>query len=302
MKHDLPRWVSHYRYGRVMQAISGCAFNYSFPRHFWPVLARSVPASRFRAGLPVRRVLLRCCATTAVMAGSCCTCSATRRRCAGRFLVGRKVDGLAASCRPARCTRRMRRRCAMSDLGYRNKNQAGVQRLGQQSRSVRSRSEPRHHDAASRLRAASASRSNGEYRQLNANRAADRERVLQLHPAEARRTYRRAPHPGAAARAGVQYVEMRVARRQRLRSRSASTRTSCGSLEAFAAFLRRARAPAIEPGRAGGARRQPRAGCAAQDAQPGLLLRRDGARRPAARLGARDRRLDARCLRAPGRG
>jgi glutamate--cysteine ligase len=29
------------RYGRVMQAISGVHFNYSFPEHFWPVLPTS---------------------------------------------------------------------------------------------------------------------------------------------------------------------------------------------------------------------------------------------------------------------
>src|SRR5262245_12027009 len=31
-----------YRYGRVMQAISGVHYNYSFPAHFWPLLAESL--------------------------------------------------------------------------------------------------------------------------------------------------------------------------------------------------------------------------------------------------------------------
>src|SRR6187549_2694707 len=35
-----------WRYGRMMQAISGVHYNYSFPAHFWPVLAASVQAPR----------------------------------------------------------------------------------------------------------------------------------------------------------------------------------------------------------------------------------------------------------------
>ena len=31
-----------YRYGRMMQAISGVHYNYSFPAHFWPVLAEAL--------------------------------------------------------------------------------------------------------------------------------------------------------------------------------------------------------------------------------------------------------------------
>jgi glutamate--cysteine ligase len=49
----------------------------------------------------------------------------------------------------------------------------------------------------------------GEYRQLNGQRAADRERVLQLHPPEARaRAGERTIQ--ALARAGVEYVEVRA--------------------------------------------------------------------------------------------
>src|ERR1700755_2456263 len=34
-----------HRYGRTMQAISGVHFNYSFPSHFWPMLAEALKQS-----------------------------------------------------------------------------------------------------------------------------------------------------------------------------------------------------------------------------------------------------------------
>ena len=48
MKHVYRLGLGH-RYGRVMQAISGVHFNYSFPEHFWPVLRRACRASRRRS-------------------------------------------------------------------------------------------------------------------------------------------------------------------------------------------------------------------------------------------------------------
>src|SRR5262245_12527522 len=41
MKH-VYRLGLGYRYGRMMQAISGVHFNYSFPAHFWPLLAEAL--------------------------------------------------------------------------------------------------------------------------------------------------------------------------------------------------------------------------------------------------------------------
>ena len=37
-----------YRYGRMMQAISGVHYNYSFPAHFWPVLAEALQGAQAR--------------------------------------------------------------------------------------------------------------------------------------------------------------------------------------------------------------------------------------------------------------
>ncbi len=72
----------------------------------------------------------------------------------------------------------------MSDIGYRNRNQAGL------SVSVNSLEEyvsdlTRAISTPSPAWEALGVKVNGEYRQLNANYSADRERVLQLHPPEA---------------------------------------------------------------------------------------------------------------------
>ncbi len=100
-----------HRYGRVMQAIAGVHFNYSFPEQFWPVLADVLQAQglRGRPSVPIRTS--RCCATTGVTAGSCCTSSATRRRCVRRSCR----DGRSTVCcrwSPPACTRPTPPRCA----------------------------------------------------------------------------------------------------------------------------------------------------------------------------------------------
>ena len=99
-----------WRYGRMMQAISGVHYNYSFPEHFWPVLAATTAGARRRSGLSSRRSTSACCATIVVTAGSSCICSAIRRRCAGRSCVDASTR--SRSSLPARCTSRTRLRCA----------------------------------------------------------------------------------------------------------------------------------------------------------------------------------------------
>ena len=99
------------RYGGLMQAIAGAHFNFSFPDRFWPlwaeVLEKSSPRIRLHLGgllrpgpqLPPSRV-----------AGAC-TCSACRRQCAPASC---RLPSMRNSKRsvPARCTCRMRPRCA----------------------------------------------------------------------------------------------------------------------------------------------------------------------------------------------
>ena len=70
------------RYGRMMQAISGVHFNYSFPLPFWEAYAAAREARSHDARPSSPPATSSCCATTAAMAGSCCTCSASPRWCA----------------------------------------------------------------------------------------------------------------------------------------------------------------------------------------------------------------------------
>jgi len=65
MKHIYRRGLGM-RYGRIMQAISGVHFNYSFPEQFWDVWAAIAGRS---GGLLFQKATSRSCAITAVTAG-----------------------------------------------------------------------------------------------------------------------------------------------------------------------------------------------------------------------------------------
>ena len=58
-----------HRYGRMMQAISGVHYNYSFPAHFWPVLADGAAGAQRAIRSSSPRSTSRCCATIAATAG-----------------------------------------------------------------------------------------------------------------------------------------------------------------------------------------------------------------------------------------
>ena len=186
------------RYGRMMQAISGVHFNYSFPRtvlagarrrccesrqrraglHFGAVLraAAQLPALRLDRAVPVRR-----------LAGGL---QVVPRRAATSSLpqldAGTFYEPYATSLR-------------MSDLGLSQQEPGGRRDLGQQPRGLRARSAARHLHAPCGL---PAPRRQGERRipPAQCQPAADRERVLQLHPPETRGAFRRAADQGAAAR------------------------------------------------------------------------------------------------------
>jgi glutamate--cysteine ligase len=99
-----------WRYGRMMQAISGVHYNYSFPAHFWPVLAASaagedadqdfISAQYFGLLRNYRRygwlVLY-------LFGNSPALCGLVRQ--------GPRASACSSS-RPARCTSRTQRRCA----------------------------------------------------------------------------------------------------------------------------------------------------------------------------------------------
>jgi glutamate--cysteine ligase len=112
-----------YRYGRMMQAISGVHFNYSFPAHLWPVLAEVQQRHEMGTAFQSEQyfALLRNyrrygwlilylfgnspCVSDSFVAG--------RDHGLKRFTRDTWYEPYATSLR-------------MSDLGYRNKNQAGV--------------------------------------------------------------------------------------------------------------------------------------------------------------------------------
>ena len=182
------------RYGRMMQAISGVHFNYSFPLRFWEAWAAARGASGhgqpFVSGcyFDLLRNYRRYGWLVLYLFGvSPVVCKS--------FLRGRRfgLDDFGAGTAFAPYATSLR----MSDVGYRNRNQAGL------SVSVNSL-EQYVHDLTRAITtphppyAALGVEVDGEWRQLNANIPADRERVLQLHPPEARGALRRASHQGAA--------------------------------------------------------------------------------------------------------
>ena len=268
MKNVYRNGLGH-RYGRVMQAIAGVHFNYSFPERLLDRAGRGRQTSN--AGQAFRSdsyfALLRNYRRHGwivlyLFGNSPALCSS--------FLQGRKVDGLQELA-PGTLYAPHATSLRMSDLGYRNKSQAGlnvsVNSLEHYVRDLTARD----HDAAPGLRK---NRRQSRRRVPPAERqcAADRERVLQLHPAEARHPERRAADAGAAAR-GVQYVEMR--------SLDVSVFDPVGVnqnklrfLEAFAAFcVLRDNAP-IELEQVGAGTGN-QCGRGPRDANP-ALLRRDG--------------------------
>jgi glutamate--cysteine ligase len=108
----------------MMQAISGVHYNYSFPTHFWPVLARTLQAPRddqdfisaqyFGLLRNYRRygwLVLYLFGNSPAVCGSFVR---GREHSLQKFAPGTLYEPHATSLR-------------MSDLGYRNKNQSGVQ-------------------------------------------------------------------------------------------------------------------------------------------------------------------------------
>jgi glutamate--cysteine ligase len=168
------------RYGRMMQAISGVHFNYSFPLPFWEAYAELrgeragggfTSASYFDLLRNYRRhgwLVLYLFGVSPVVCKS--------------FLRGRDIElpelGRGTAYEPYATSLRM------SDVGYRNRSQAGltvsVNNLEEYVRDLQRAITTPHPPRGARRE--------GEWRVAAAERQhpADRERVLQLHPAEAR--------------------------------------------------------------------------------------------------------------------
>jgi glutamate--cysteine ligase len=193
------------RYGRMMQAISGVHFNYSFPLPFWEAYAAArasrthdaefISACYFDLLRNYRRfgwIVLYLFGVSPVVCKS--------------FLRGRELQlkdfGPGTAFEPYATSLRM------SDVGYRNRNQAGlavsVNSLDEYIRDLtRSISTPHPPYEALGVKV------NGEYRQLNAN-------ILQIENEyysfiRPKRVARSGERPTKALRrAGVEYVEVRA--------------------------------------------------------------------------------------------
>jgi glutamate--cysteine ligase len=193
------------RYGRLMQAISGVHFNYSFPSQFWPVLGEALEQRAIEQSFISDQyfALLR---------------NYRRYGWLVLYLFGNSpalcksfVKGRAHSLEewgPGTLYAPHATSLRMSDLGYRNKNQAGVQI------SVNSLDEYVH-DLTAAVSTPNQEyeklgiKVDGEYRQLNANLLQiENEYYSYIRP---KRVTRSGEHPSQALRrAGVEYVEFRA--------------------------------------------------------------------------------------------
>jgi len=258
------------RYGRVMQAISGVHFNYSFPEHFWPVLADIVkkpdtgPDFRSDAYFALLRNYRRHGWLILYLFGnSPAICPS--------FLGGRRVDWLQELL-PGSFYAPHATSLRMSDLGYRNKSQAGlsvsVNSLDHYVRDLTRAITTPHPDYVKL-----GVKVDGEYRQLNANLLQiENEYYSFIRPKRVTMSGERPTK--ALQRGGVQYVEMR--------SLDVSPFDPVGVnqnklrfLEAFAAFCVLSTSAPVQTseqaeldGNHGRVAREGR--------KPGLTLRRDG--------------------------
>ncbi len=269
MKTVYRRGLGH-RYGRVMQAISGVHFNYSFPEHFWPVLAELMKShdtgQAFRSDsyfALLRNYRRHGWIVLYLFGNSPAICPS--------FLQGRKVDWLEEFV-PGSLYAPYATSLRMSDLGYRNKSQAGlsvsVNSLDHYVRDLTQAITTSHPDYEK-----IGVKVDGEYRQLNANLLQiENEYYSFIRPKRITMSGERPTK--ALRRAGVQYVEMR--------SLDVSAFDPVGVnqnklrfLEAFAAYCTLSESPPIQSSEQadldGNHVRVAREG-----RRPGLMLRRDG--------------------------
>ena len=194
-----------WRYGRMMQAISGVHFNYSFPEQFWSVLrdvleARGQPRD-FISGeyfALLRNYRRHGWIVLYLFGVSPAVCKSFLK---GRDIQLQQLDG-GTFYEPYATSLRM------SDLGYRNKSQAGVdisvnsleEYVRDLSRAI-STPQPEFQRIGVKV--------DGKYRQLNANLLQiENEYYSFIRP-------KRVAHSGerptkALRRAGVEYVEVRA--------------------------------------------------------------------------------------------
>ncbi len=193
------------RYGRIMQAISGVHFNYSFAPKLWDVLGHinqsRLPLQDFTSEqyFGVLRNYRRHGWLILYLFG-------TSPAVSDSFFAGRdsNLAALDADTRYEPHATSLR----MSDIGYRNKNQAGVSvSVNSLSEYVRDLSRAIHTPFAEYERIGV--KVDGEYRQLNANiLQIENEYYSYIRPKRIARSGERPTK--ALQRAGVEYVEVRA--------------------------------------------------------------------------------------------
>ena len=257
------------RYGRVMQAISGVHYNYSFPEKLWPVYAAVresrdtgqdfVSAAYFDLLRNYRRygwIVLYLFGVSPTVCKS--------------FLRARGVElpefGRGTAWEPHATSLRM------SDLGYRNRTQEGVNvsvnSLDQYVRDLtRAISTP--HPPYEQLGV----RVDGEYRQLNANLLQiENEYYSFIRPKRVARSGERPTK--ALQRAGVEYVEVRALDVSAFDPVGVN-QNKLRFLEAFMALCLLKDSPPIDSGDEAALDRN-HVVVARRGREPGLVLQRDG--------------------------
>ncbi len=268
MKNVYRRGLSH-RYGRLMQAISGVHFNYSFPQELWPVLqtllGNKEPLKRFVSGryfALIRNFQRQGWLVPYLFGSSPVVCKSFLGQHPGGF---QDLDG-GSWYQPYATTLRM------SDIGYKNNSQAGL-RISYDGVDDYIESLTRAIETPSAEYQAIGVEVDGEYRQLNANvLQIENEYYSFIRP-------KRVAHSGekptvALAERGVEYVEVRALDVSALEP-SGINEEQMRFLEAFLIFcMLRASDSISDQDRLDIAHNQE--AVATRGRQPGLALRRRG--------------------------
>jgi len=257
------------RYGRVMQAIAGVHFNYSFPQKLWPVWSAAleskdeqqsfISASYFDLLRNYRRFGWLVLYLFGVSPTVCKSFLRARGETLPEFTRGTGWEPYATSLR-------------MSDLGYRNRSQSGVEvsvnSLEEYVRDL-TRATTTVHPEYERLGV----KVDGQYRQLNANLLQiENEYYAFIRPKRVARSGERPTR--ALSRAGVEYVEVRALDVSAF-DPVGLNQNKLRFLEAFMAFCLMRESPLIDRSEQA-ALDDNHVIVARRGREPGLLLSRDG--------------------------
>src|SRR5262245_1898268 len=194
------------RYGRMMQAISGVHYNYSFPERLWPVL-EAVNQSKLRGQALVDDAYFALLRNYRRYGWLILFLFGVSPAVCRSFFSGREVPAGLESLGRGTLDAPHATSLRMSDLGYRNKNQAGVH-VSVNSLEEYVRDLSRLISTPNAEYEAQGVVVDGEWRQLNANLLQiENEYYSFIRPKRVAFSGERPTK--ALLRAGVQYVEMR---------------------------------------------------------------------------------------------